>query len=89
MVLAGVGGRTIEEAKNRMTYVEYLQWLKYRRRRGSLFMGNRLESGFALIAWMIHRALGGKKEMDFFMPHWEQPQQSVDEVMKILTGAKK
>lgn len=89
LVLAGVGGRTIEEAKERMSFAEFNQWMKYRRLRGSFFVGNRLESGFALIAWMIHRAFGGTKEMSAFMPHWHRPEQSIEDVMKILKGAKK
>lgn len=37
--------------------------------RGSLFTGNRLESGFALLAHMVNRGLGGKSQLKDFMPH--------------------
>lgn len=36
MVLAGVGGRTIAELADNLTYAEYLSWVKYRNKYGNL-----------------------------------------------------
>ena len=49
-MLAGVGGRTIEEAKERLSFEETLAWAAYMRQRGSLHVGMRLEVGFELLA---------------------------------------
>jgi hypothetical protein len=84
-VLNGVGGRTIAEAKERLSLDETLAWSAYMERRGSLHVGMRLEWGFALIARTINHALGGHATMRDFMPHAEQPS-SLMEVMKILSG---
>lgn len=53
LVLHGIGGRTIAEAKRTLSWVEAQQHLAYIRRRGSLNLGTRIEAGFALLAWLI------------------------------------
>lgn len=53
-----------------MTYAEVLDWSEYIRCRGSLNTNMNLERGFALVAQMINNALGGKKQMSDFMPHF-------------------
>lgn len=68
-MLNGIGGSTVAEAKERITYAEFVDWMTYRKMRGSLFNGNRLESGFALLAWMVNKACGGSAEQKDFMPH--------------------
>lgn len=89
-MLNGVGGRTIEEAKERMSHVEAMQWSAYLQRRGSLHIGRRLEWGFALLAQRIDNALGGHATQADFMPHEQADQapQSIGDVMKILSGRK-
>ncbi|MGE8411926.1 MAG: hypothetical protein ACN6QY_06115 [Pseudomonas sp.] len=68
-MLNGVGGRTIAEAKERMTYQEALAWGRYIDRYGSLHTGRRLEAGSALVALQTHRLGGGVAELLDFMPH--------------------
>lgn len=87
-MLNGVGGRTVEEAKERMTYAEALQWQDYLTSRGTVHVGMRLEAGFALIAMSINHALGGKATIEQFMPHFDEPQASLEDVMQMLTGGK-
>lgn len=89
-MLNGIGGRTIEEAKERMSYVEAQQWSAYMARRGSLNVGTRLEWGFALIAAAINNAMGGAARQVDFMPHAQESQEtgSIAEAMKILAGKK-
>lgn len=84
----GIGGRTVAEAKDRLSHAEALDWADYVERRGTLNLGLRLEAGFALIAWTINRALGGKAEMHDFMPHFDEPEADLSDVMKILSGGK-
>jgi len=84
-VLNGVGGRTVEEAKETLSFAEAQAWSAYMRKRGSLNVGMRLEYGFALIARSINNALGGHATMRDFMPHADQPD-SLEEIMRILSG---
>lgn len=42
-MLAGVGGWTVAEAKERVTYAEFLDWMQFRERRGTLNLGMRME----------------------------------------------
>lgn len=72
-----------------MQYTEFLDWLTYRHMRGSLFMGNRLESGFALIASLISQAAGGKAQQQDFMPHADLPDATISDVMNILSGKRR
>ena len=74
MVLAGIGGRTIAEAKASLTLTEANTWLAYRRRRGSLNLGLRTEEGFARVLSAIH-SLFTKDHVpaDIFMPHVVPP----------------
>jgi hypothetical protein len=69
-----------------LQYAEFLDWLAYRRMRGSFHIGTRLESGFALIAYMISRVSGGTAEPRDFMPHADAPEASLSDVMNILSG---
>ncbi|KAF0804933.1 phage protein [Alcanivorax xiamenensis] len=70
LVLHGVGGRTIAEAKERLTYEEARSWFAYIQKRGSLHFGRRLEQIIAMImpAWV--------KVADPYalMPHESRPQ---------------
>ena len=85
-MLNGIGGRTVAEAKERMSYDEARAWEAYARKRGTLHVGMRLEYGFALIAMSINRALGGKATLHDFMPHVEQEPAGIADVMNLLSG---
>lgn len=74
LVLWGVGGCTIEEAKERLSYREAQQWFAYIRKRGSLNLGRRIECGIGLLALMKNRAAGGSAEMEDFTPHEDKPE---------------
>ena len=82
----GIGGQTVAEAKERMAYSEALMWSAFIRKRGSLNTGLRLENGFALLAVMINRAVGGKATMEDFMPHADQKVADLADVMKLVSG---
>lgn len=84
-MLNGVGGCTVAEAKERISYEEAQSWAAYMDKRGSLHVGMRLEYGFAMLARIVNNALGGHATMRDFMPHADQPD-SLADVMKILSG---
>lgn len=82
-MLCGIGGRTIAEAQQRLSYTEFFSWLKYRRKRGSLNLGMRIERSSALLAALYANSKsknGGHKIYDF-MPHEDEPAVSLDEAM--------
>ena len=88
MVLNGVGGRTIAEAKMNMTNSEVSKWVAFRNKRGSFFTGRRIEQGFGNL---IATYLGSKGAKDVkaqsFMPHEDQPQEmSLEEYMMQAYG---
>lgn len=81
-MLAGVGGRTIAEAKQRISYAEAQDWAEFIRRRGSLHVGLRLEQGFAMLRAAINNALGGSATMRDYMPHFDEPETDLETAMK-------
>lgn len=84
LVMHGIGGRTIAEAQERISYREYLTWLKFRNKRGSLHTGMRIERGTAMLATMYANTLskdGGYKIYDF-MPHEEEPVLTLDQAFE-------
>ncbi|MCB1928289.1 MAG: hypothetical protein KDH17_09670 [Rhodocyclaceae bacterium] len=64
-MLHGVGGRTVAEAKQRMSYPEALRWFAYLKKHGS--PNQHLHRGFALLAAQINNALGGDAKVTDFM----------------------
>lgn len=67
----GIGGRTIAEAKERISLVEFRQWLDYRRQRGPLSIARRIDRGFAMLAALTAN-LGTKKggfQLADFLPY--------------------
>jgi len=86
-VLAGVGGRTIHEAKHRMSLHEAMAWQAYMRKYGLLNIGPRLEQGFAMLAAQINRALGGKAKVTDFMPHFQPAPARIEEVFAMMQAA--
>lgn len=52
-MLAGIGGRTVAEAKRNVSWGEFQAWMKYREAHGALSSHHRLEQGFALVAQTV------------------------------------
>jgi hypothetical protein len=74
-----------------MSYAEAMGWADYMRKRGSLNAGFRVEVGFALLAALVSKALGGRGEMaDFMVSGREYEEEArIEDVMAILMGAKR
>lgn len=53
LVLAGIGGRTVAEAKDRVSWDEFFAWMSYRASHGPLHLHGRLQDGFARVAHTI------------------------------------
>lgn len=85
-MLCGIGGRTIAEAQNNISYVEFLEWSQYRRKRGSLNAGMRIERAGALVATLIANQNRKKDSspVSFYdlAPHHERPVISMEEAME-------
>jgi hypothetical protein len=88
-VLAGIGGRTIREAKRNVSVKEFAQWAEYIRKRGSLNVGQRVEAATAVLSLQVNRALGGKAELMDFLPHWDQPEVGIEDLAKMFGAVKK
>lgn len=85
-MLCGIGGNTIAEAKERISYSEFLGWLQYRNLRGSLNLGMRIERGSALLATIYANAHRKKDAepftLDDFMPHADQKPITLEKAMQ-------
>ncbi|MFW1755999.1 MULTISPECIES: hypothetical protein [Acinetobacter] len=82
LVINGIGGRTIAEAKANISNPELMLWRSYRKKYGSLFFGRRIEQAFG--NWIAHYTRFKVKEGTSinafdFMPHEESKMQK-DEV---------
>lgn len=85
-MLCGVGGNTIAQAQQNISYVEFLDWVQYRRKRGSLNTGMRMERGTALIATLIANQNRRKDSQPVsfyrFAPHHDEPVVSMEDAME-------
>jgi len=81
--LCGVGGKTIDEAQNNISYEEFLRWVKYRNKRGSLNVGLRNEHDFAMIMQMFANRYRKEGSTPFdiydFAPHLDEPEITLDD----------
>ncbi|WP_460150075.1 phage tail assembly protein T [Pseudomonas sp. S3_A03] len=81
LVLNGVGGCTIAEAKANLSYAEVLAWSAYRDKYGTLNVGRRMELSTAIIALQVNRGAGGKAELVDFMPHADAQALALEKAM--------
>lgn len=81
LVLNGIGGNSIAEAKATLSYAEVLAWVAYRDKHGSLNFVRRQELAAALIALQVNRSGGGKAELYDFMPHHVNPGDALKQAM--------
>ncbi|MEE9955102.1 phage tail protein [Enterobacter quasihormaechei] len=73
LVLNGIGGRTIAEAKERLSFREFQQWVQYRQKYGNLNPMMRTEWGAALVSSVLANVNRSKNTPAFsiadFAPH--------------------
>lgn len=94
MDIAGyIGGMTVEELKERMSYDEFLGWSAYIRKNGALNPGLRMEWCAALISHMLALVNGNKKsKIADYLPNRMPPEEefaTIGDVFRILKTAKK
>lgn len=82
MVLNGVGGHTLAELRQKLSYAELLSWAAYRDKHGSLNPMQRQEQMGAIIALQVNRLSGGEAMLIDFMPHAERPAISLEQAME-------
>lgn len=83
LVLNGIGGNTIAEAVQNMSYVEFCQWCRYRRQFGSMNVGMRVEHGAAMNASLFASANSKRSYKIFdFAPHINEPKIEMDWAME-------
>ena len=85
LVLNGIGGRTIAEAKASISYREFQFWREYAKTRGSLNIGLRLDDALADLKYMYAVAEGFKVEDRYdFLPFHDAPEISFEEAMQMF-----
>lgn len=88
-MLCGVGGRTIAEAKRRITYDEFVTWRAYIKKHGLPALGaEATERAFAVLTWRLDRAYGGKTEISDWLPRPRSPENTQTQEMARLLGIK-
>lgn len=84
--MLGVGGNTIDQAQQNLSYEEVQRWAAYRKKRGSLNVGMRIEYGTAMLAKLFidfHRKKGANPvPIHELMPHEEEPEITLEDAMK-------
>jgi hypothetical protein len=98
--LAGVGGRTVAEAKQNISYAEAAKWSAYLKEHGWISQPagirnliSHLEFYSAQVAWSVFKAAGAKDiKISDFMPSSsssdEEDVATLDDFMSILKSAK-
>ncbi|MBU0538713.1 MAG: hypothetical protein KKG73_09790 [Gammaproteobacteria bacterium] len=82
--MCGVGGNTVAEAKQRITYLEFCRWVKYRQLRGSFNLGMRIERNAAMQMAMFANAnsRSGRYTLFDFSPHLEETELTLEQAME-------
>lgn len=84
LVLNGIGGQTLAQAKMTMTRHEFNFWRAYREKRGSLNFGRRLQQELAQLHYSYLLAKGVKDlDVSDLMPYEDAPSE-IDEINKIF-----
>ncbi|NWA25512.1 hypothetical protein HX866_11455 [Pseudomonas gingeri] len=76
----GIGGRTVAEAQENISYPEFMLWCKYRGKRGSLNLGMRVEVASARLAALYANMKAGKPDfrIEDFSPHTDVPVETLE-----------
>lgn len=90
LVLHGVGGSTVEEAKETLTHDEFVAWCSFMRKRGMVNLSDRMDAGFAMLAHVICAVNGRKTKVSDFMPKRQQEEPaSIQSVFGMLKAKSK
>ena len=82
----GIGGRTVEEAQERMSHAEFQSWVAYRAKNGTLNVGLHTERMLAAMMALYanaHRKKGSEPlKLYDFAPHINEPPISLEDAMR-------
>lgn len=78
-MLAGVGGKTIAEAKANLSIGEFASWMQYRKKYGPFNPMLRIDAAVARLSQFIAATKGAKREVADFMPWPVLEKPSIDE----------
>lgn len=84
MVLA-IGGCTIEELKERMSYAEAMVWAEYYQHNSPITVGKRLELSVAMLLVHFITSRGGKAQVTDFIRTRTPRVQSLEDMMAVLS----
>jgi hypothetical protein len=92
--LNGIGGRTIAEAKQNMSFGEVQHWADYRQRHGGLNIAERVEQSAALICSTAAQLMGNKNvKIADFIPNRESDDElryaTPQDFLKVLQASRK
>jgi hypothetical protein len=86
LALHGIGGHSIAEVQKNLSYREVQQWAAYRRLRGTLNWGMRIERAAALITSVYINSKQKKGSTPYsvhdLMPHAGEQEITLEEAMK-------
>lgn len=77
LVQHGIGGSSVEEARETLTHEEFVGWCSYMRKHGTIDLAARMDAGFAMLAHVICAVNGRKTKVSDFMPKRQDEQQEV------------
>lgn len=84
-MLNGIGGTTIAEAQDAVSWPEFLVWASYRAKRGSLNTGYRVEVATARLCALFAnfqrtKASDAKFYIEDFAPHMDAREVTIEEL---------
>lgn len=87
-MLAGIGGKTVAEAKANLSYREAQEWFLFLKQRGGI---NHTERLLATLCTQINRLAGGDADIGDFLPSLKVTRPAIEhdagigEVMNVLS----
>lgn len=91
-MLNGIGGRTVAEAKTRVSFHEFRSWVAYQNSRGSLNQGMRIDRAVGRAAAFFGNSMSKGKRLTAvdFSPYDAEPEDdgdcSIQEAFAFLTS---
>lgn len=79
-------GGTIGELQSKMTYREYILWIRYFRKYGSVNPIRKYDRMGGIIALQINKALGGKAKMEDFIPFGKDIEENNEATIQEFIG---
>lgn len=87
-MLNGIGGTTIAEAQETLSWDEFLTWAGYRAKRGSLNTGFRMEVAVARLCALYANFHKSKTAAPFhledFAPHMDPREMTIEEFAEMM-----